>query len=139
MTKKRFLIVVAIVIAVVAIFIYAKSAFGIAAGNGIYYSQKNSGYYLQFKDDKTFVVAYNPKKDINYDETFTPVSRMDAIRLLLAYASTMNFKLFQMDVKSAFLNGLINEEIYVEQPSGFTDSLNPQHVYKLKKTLYGLK
>ena len=64
---------------------------------------------------------------------------MDAIRLLLAYASHMNFKLFQMDVKSAFINGLINEEIYVEQPPRFADSKNPQHVYKLKKALYGLK
>uniref|UniRef100_A0A3Q7XZQ9 Uncharacterized protein LOC113786557 n=1 Tax=Cicer arietinum TaxID=3827 RepID=A0A3Q7XZQ9_CICAR len=63
----------------------------------------------------------------------------DAIRLLLAYACSMNFELYQMDVKSAFLNGYINEEVYVKQPPGFEDSKNPSHVYKLKKALYGLK
>lgn len=79
MTKKRILIIVAIVIAVAAaIFIFAKSALGITAGNGIYYSQKNSGYYLQFKDDKTFVVAYNPKKDINYDESAVHDEKIEA-------------------------------------------------------------
>ena len=79
MTKKRIFIIVAIVIAVAAaIFIFAKSALGITAGNGIYYSQKNSGYYLQFKDDKTFVVAYNPKKDINYDESTVHDEKIEA-------------------------------------------------------------
>ena len=59
--------------------------------------------------------------------------------MLLAYASIMNFKLYQMDVKSVFLNGLIQEEVYVEQPPGFENSDKPNHVYKLKKALYGLK
>nr|KYP70668.1 Retrovirus-related Pol polyprotein from transposon TNT 1-94 [Cajanus cajan] len=83
--------------------------------------------------------GYNQEEGIDYDETFAPVARIEAIRLLLAYSSIMNFKLYQMDVKSAFLNGLIQEEVYVEQPPGFVDFKYPNHVYKLKKALYGLK
>nr|KYP38726.1 Retrovirus-related Pol polyprotein from transposon TNT 1-94 [Cajanus cajan] len=83
--------------------------------------------------------GYNQEEGIDYDETFAPVARIEAIRLLLAYSSIKNFKLYQMDVKSAFLNGLIQEEVYVEQPPGFVDFKNPNHVYKLKKALYGLK
>ncbi|GKC91971.1 retrovirus-related pol polyprotein from transposon TNT 1-94, partial [Tanacetum coccineum] len=65
--------------------------------------------------------------------------RLESIRILLAYVCALDFKLFQMDVKSAFLNGFINEEVYVAQPSGFIDFKKPDHVYKLKKALYGLK
>ena len=72
-------------------------------------------------------------------ETYAPVARLEAIRILLAYACAHNIKLYQMDVKSAFLNGYINEEVYVEQPPGFEDDKKPNHVYKLKKALYGLK
>ncbi|WRX23683.1 Reverse transcriptase [Theobroma cacao] len=66
-------------------------------------------------------------------------ARIEAIRLLLAFACFMNFKLFQMDVNSAFLNGFIQEEVYVEQPSSFEDFEKPDHVFKLHKALYGLK
>ena len=83
--------------------------------------------------------GYNQEEGIDYDETFAPVARLEAIRLLLAYASSMNIKLYQMDVKSAFLNGIINEEVYVEQPPGFKSQEFPNHVYKLNKALYGLK
>ncbi|CAL9126648.1 unnamed protein product, partial [Musa textilis] len=76
---------------------------------------------------------------IDYKETFAPVARLEAIRMLLAYASSKDFKLFQMDVKSVFLNGFISEEVYVEQPPGFENSLFPKHVFKLTKALYGLK
>jgi hypothetical protein len=68
-----------------------------------------------------------------------PVARLESIRILLAYATHHGFKLYQMDVKSAFLNGPIKEEVYVEQPPGFEDSEYPNHVYKLSKALYGLK
>ncbi|GJY65799.1 retrovirus-related pol polyprotein from transposon TNT 1-94 [Tanacetum coccineum] len=67
------------------------------------------------------------------------VARLESIRILLAYVCALNFKIFQMDVKSAFLNGFINEEVYVAQPPGFIDFEKPYHVYKLKKALYGLK
>jgi hypothetical protein len=76
---------------------------------------------------------------LDFEETFAPVARLESIRILLAYATHHSFKLFQMDVKSAFLNGPIKEEVYVEQPPGFEDDRYPDHVYKLSKALYGLK
>jgi len=91
--------------------------------------------------NKAILVAkwYNQEKGIDYDETFAPVAKLEVVRLLLGFACMSGFKLFQMDVKSAFLNGIINEEVYVSQPPGFEDHLLPNHVYKLKKALYGLK
>nr|GEX06381.1 retrovirus-related Pol polyprotein from transposon TNT 1-94 [Tanacetum cinerariifolium] len=83
--------------------------------------------------------GYNQQEGIDYDETYAPVARLESIRILLAYACTLDFKLFQMDVKSAFLNGFINEEVYVAQPPGFIDFENLDHVYKHKKALYSLK
>nr|GEV89745.1 copia protein [Tanacetum cinerariifolium] len=83
--------------------------------------------------------GYNPQEGIDYDETYAPVARLESIRILLAYAYALDFKLFQMDVKSTLLNGFINEEVYVVQPLGFIDFEKPDHVYKLKKALYGLK
>ncbi|GJZ92974.1 copia protein [Tanacetum coccineum] len=83
--------------------------------------------------------GYNQQEGIDYDKTYAPVARLEPIRILLAYACALNFKLFQMDVKSAFLNGFINEEVYVAQPLGFINFAKPNHVYRLKKALYGLK
>ncbi|GJQ93756.1 retrovirus-related pol polyprotein from transposon TNT 1-94 [Tanacetum coccineum] len=83
--------------------------------------------------------GYNQQEGIDYDETYASVARLESIRILLAYACALDFKLFQMDVKSAFLNGFINEEVYMAQPPGFIDFEKPDHVYKLKKALYGLK
>jgi hypothetical protein len=76
---------------------------------------------------------------LDFRETYALVARLEAIRILLSYACAHNIKLYQMDIKSAFLNGYINKEVYVEQPLGFEDDKKPNHVYKLKKTLYGLK
>ena len=78
--------------------------------------------------------GYNQQEGIDFDETYAPVARLESIRILLAYACAHDFKLFQMDVKSAFLNGF-----YVAQPPGFVDFEKPNHVFKLKKSLYGLK
>nr|GEX59498.1 copia protein [Tanacetum cinerariifolium] len=83
--------------------------------------------------------GYNQQEGIDYDETYAPVARLESIRILLAYACALDFKLFQMDVKSAFLNGFINDEVYVAQPLGFIDFTKANHVYRLKKALYGLK
>ncbi|GJU63632.1 retrovirus-related pol polyprotein from transposon TNT 1-94 [Tanacetum coccineum] len=82
---------------------------------------------------------YNQQEGIYFDETYTPVARLESIRIRLAYACAHDFKIYQMDVKSAFLNGFINEEVYVAQPPGFVDFKKPNHVFKLKKALYGLK
>ncbi|KAK1631017.1 hypothetical protein QYE76_005332 [Lolium multiflorum] len=76
---------------------------------------------------------------MDFEDTFAPVARLEAIRLLLAFASFHNFKLYQMDVKSAFLNGPLKETAYVAQPPGFKDPCRPNHVYLLHKALYGLK
>nr|GEV38172.1 retrovirus-related Pol polyprotein from transposon TNT 1-94 [Tanacetum cinerariifolium] len=91
--------------------------------------------------NKATLVAqgYNQQEGIDYDETYASVARLESIRILLAYACVLDFKLFQMDVKSAFLNGFINEEVYVAQPPGFIDYEKPDHVYKIKKALYDLK
>ena len=83
--------------------------------------------------------GYIQVEGINFDETFAPVARLESIRILLAITSHLNFKLYQMDVKSAFLNGMLQEEVYVEQPKGFVDPHRPDDVYKLKRALYGLK
>jgi transposase InsO family protein len=83
--------------------------------------------------------GYAQVEGIDFEETFSPVSRMEAIRLLLAYACSKNIKVYQMDVKSTFLNGELEEEVYIEQPEGFQLSENTDYVCKLKKALYGLK
>ncbi|GKB09619.1 retrovirus-related pol polyprotein from transposon TNT 1-94, partial [Tanacetum coccineum] len=83
--------------------------------------------------------GYSQEEGIDYDETFAPVARMEAIRIFLAFATYMNFKVYQMDVKSTFLNGKLKEEVYVKQPPGFKSSEFPEYVYKLDKALYGLK
>jgi hypothetical protein len=83
--------------------------------------------------------GYSQVEGLDFDETYASVARLESIRILLAYATYHGFKLYQMDVKSAFLNGPIKEEVYVEQPPGFEDNEYPNHVYKLSKAFYGLK
>jgi hypothetical protein len=82
---------------------------------------------------------YTQVEGLDFGETYALVARLEAIRIVLAYTCAHNIKLYQMDVKSVFLNGYINEEVYVEQSPGFKDDKKPNHVYKLKKTLYGLR
>jgi hypothetical protein len=83
--------------------------------------------------------GYSQVEGLDFGETFAPVARLEAIRILLAFTTPKGFKLYQMDVKSAFLNGVIQEEVYVRQPRGFESSKYPDRVYKLSKALYGLK
>ncbi|GJZ11985.1 putative ribonuclease H-like domain-containing protein [Tanacetum coccineum] len=103
--------------------------------------------YRNKKDERRIVVrnkarlvtqGHKQEEGIDYDEVFAPVTRIKAIRLFLAYASFMNFLVYQMDVKSAFLYGTIEEEVYVCQPPGFVDPEFPNKVYKVEKALYGL-
>ena len=85
------------------------------------------------------VQGYNQEKGIYYDESFAPIAIMEAIRILIAYAAHMEFKLYQMDVKSDFLNEFLQEEVYVKQAPSFENSKYPEYVYKLDKALYGLR
>nr|GEZ63700.1 integrase, catalytic region, zinc finger, CCHC-type, peptidase aspartic, catalytic [Tanacetum cinerariifolium] len=79
------------------------------------------------------------EEGIDFEESFAPVARLEAIRIFLAYVAHKNMVVYQMDVKTAFLKGNLREDVYVSQPDGFVDPDNPNHVYKLKKSLYGLK
>ncbi|GJW48182.1 putative reverse transcriptase domain-containing protein [Tanacetum coccineum] len=103
--------------------------------------------YRNKKDERGIVVrnkarlvaqGYKQEEGIDYNEVFAPVARIEAIRLFLAYASLMNFFVYQMDVKSAFIYGTIEDEVYVSQPLGFMDPEFPEKVYKVEKALYGL-
>nr|GEX15492.1 retrovirus-related Pol polyprotein from transposon TNT 1-94 [Tanacetum cinerariifolium] len=85
------------------------------------------------------VRGYRQEEGLDFEESFALVARMEAIRIILAYAAHKSFIVFQMDVKNAFLHGSLKEDIYVYQPEGFIDVDHPSHVYKLKKALYGLK
>ncbi|GJW05808.1 putative ribonuclease H-like domain-containing protein, partial [Tanacetum coccineum] len=103
--------------------------------------------YRNKKDERGIVIrnkarlvaqGHTQEEGIDYDEVFAPVARIEAIRIFLAYASYMGFTVYQMDVKSAFLYGQIEEEVYVCQPPGFEDPDHPDKVYKVVKALYGL-
>ncbi|GKD89464.1 retrovirus-related pol polyprotein from transposon TNT 1-94 [Tanacetum coccineum] len=91
--------------------------------------------------NKAWLVAkgYRQEEGIDFEESFALVARLKAIRIFLAFAAHMNMVVYQMDVKTAFLNGILCEEVYVCQSDGFVDPENPNHVYKLKKDLYWLK
>jgi len=91
--------------------------------------------------NKSRLVAqgYTQVDGLNFGETYALVARLEAIRILLAYACAHNIKLYQIDVKSAFLNGYVNGQVYVEQPPSFEDDKKPYHIYKLRKALYVLK
>ncbi|GJY47639.1 retrovirus-related pol polyprotein from transposon TNT 1-94 [Tanacetum coccineum] len=91
--------------------------------------------------DKARLVAkgYRQEEGIDFEESFAPVARIEAIRIFIANAATKNMIIYQMDVRIAFLNGDLQEEVFVSQPEGFKDQDNPTHVYRLKKALYGLK
>ncbi|GJZ47783.1 putative ribonuclease H-like domain-containing protein [Tanacetum coccineum] len=83
--------------------------------------------------------GYRQEEGIDFEESFAPVARIEAIRIFIANAASKNMTIYQMDVKTTFLNGELKEEVYVSQPEGFVDPDHPTHVYRLKKALYGLK
>ncbi|GKE63689.1 retrovirus-related pol polyprotein from transposon TNT 1-94, partial [Tanacetum coccineum] len=90
---------------------------------------------------KIILVAkgFRQEEGLDFEESFAPVARLEAIRIFIANAASKNMTVYQMDVKTAFLNGELKEEVYVHQPEGFVDPERPHHVYRLKKALYGLK
>nr|GEZ07096.1 hypothetical protein [Tanacetum cinerariifolium] len=85
----------------------------------------------------TIARRYHQEEGIDFEESFVPVARLEAIRIVIAYAAHMNMIVYQMDVTMTFLNGILREEVYVGQPDGFVDQDSPNHVYKLKKALSG--
>ncbi|XP_042983357.1 uncharacterized protein LOC122312768, partial [Carya illinoinensis] len=106
---------------------------------GKFDAKSDEGIFLGYSTNSKAYRVFN-KKTLTVQESMHVVfDELEAIRMLLAYACYKDFKLFQMDVKSAFLNGFINEEVYVEQPPGFENHISPNHVFKLTKALYGLK
>ncbi|GKB11715.1 retrovirus-related pol polyprotein from transposon TNT 1-94 [Tanacetum coccineum] len=114
---------------------YGKKAIGI---KWVYRNKKDERGIVVRNKSRLVAQGYKQEEGIDYDEVFAPVARIKAIRLFLAYASFMNFLEYQMDVKSAFLYGTIEEEVYVSQPPGFVDPEFPKKVYKVEKALYGL-
>ncbi|GKF75522.1 retrovirus-related pol polyprotein from transposon TNT 1-94, partial [Tanacetum coccineum] len=91
--------------------------------------------------NKTRLVAkgYRQEEGIDFEESFAPVARLQVVRMFIAFAAHKNITIFQMDVKTAFLNGPLKEEVYVSQPERFIDPEFLDHIYRLKKALYGLK
>ncbi|GKB19681.1 retrovirus-related pol polyprotein from transposon TNT 1-94, partial [Tanacetum coccineum] len=105
----------------------------------IFKNKKDESSLVIRNKARLVAVGYCQQEGIDYDETFAPVARIEAIHLFLAYAAHKDFTVFQMDVKMVFLNGIIKEEVYVGQPPGFVSKQYPDHVYALDKALYGLK
>nr|GEX01033.1 hypothetical protein [Tanacetum cinerariifolium] len=91
------------------------------------------------QDDEFTNPFCTSEEGINFEESFAPIARLEAVRIFVAYAAHRSFPIYQMDVKMAFLNGVLKEEIYVAQPDGFVDPDHPEKVYRLRKALYGLK
>ena len=89
--------------------------------------------------ERLFCKGYAQEEWIDYGETFSPIARLQGVRTMLSYSTYKGFKVYQMDVKSAFLNGILEEEVYIEQPKGFFDANNKNMVCRLHKDLYGLK
>nr|GEZ52156.1 retrovirus-related Pol polyprotein from transposon TNT 1-94 [Tanacetum cinerariifolium] len=105
----------------------------------IFKNKKDESSLVIRNKARLVAVGYSQQEGIDYDETFAPFARIEAIRLFLAYVDHKDFTVFQMDVKIAFLNGILKKEVYVGQPLGFVSKQYPDHVYALEKALYGLK
>lgn len=105
----------------------------------VFRTKLNADCSINKYKSRLVVKGYAQIFGVDYSDTFTPVSRLDTIRLVLVVAAQQGWKVFQLDVKSAFLNGVLQEEIYVEQPEGFVMHGEEDKVYLLKKSLYGLK
>ncbi|GJS31924.1 putative ribonuclease H-like domain-containing protein [Tanacetum coccineum] len=114
---------------------YGKKAIGT---KWVYQNKKDERGVVVRNKARLVAQGHRQEEGIDYDEVFTPVARIEAIRIFLAFASYMGFIVYQMDVKSAFLYGKIDEEVYVSQPLGFLDHKYPQKVYKVVKALYRL-
>ncbi|GKA10435.1 retrovirus-related pol polyprotein from transposon TNT 1-94 [Tanacetum coccineum] len=91
------------------------------------------------RPNKVMLIGYRQEEGIDFEESFAHVARLEVVRIFLAFVAHMNMIVYQMDVKTEFLNGILHEEVYVSQLDGFVDPDNPNHVCRLKKDLYRLK
>jgi hypothetical protein len=98
---------------------------------GVFHNKQDEHGVVTGNKARLVAKGYSQVEGLDFDETYAPIARLESIRILLAYAAYHGFKLYQMDVKSAFLNGPIKEEVFVEKPPGFEDNEYPNHVYKL--------
>jgi hypothetical protein len=105
----------------------------------VYKTKKNVKGEVQRYKARLVAKGYKQREDIDYGEVFAPIARLETIKLMISLAAQHRWKIYQLNVKSAFLNGFLEEEIYVEQPLGYIKAKNNSKVYKLKKALYGLK
>ncbi|GKD97026.1 retrovirus-related pol polyprotein from transposon TNT 1-94 [Tanacetum coccineum] len=104
------------------------------------WKNKNDAKNIVIRNKSRLVAkGYKQEEGIDFKESFAPFARLEAIKMFVAFAAHKNITIFQMDVKTTFLNGPLKEEVYVSQPDGFVNLDFPDHVYKLKKALYGLK
>ncbi|CAL8161243.1 unnamed protein product [Prunus armeniaca] len=115
---------------------FAKPVIGV---KWVYKTKLNLDGTVQKNKARLVAKGYSQKPGIDYNETFAPVARLDTIRTLIALVAQKEWSLYQLDVKSAFLNGVLKEEVYVDQPQGFVKKDEETKVYKLHKALYGLK
>nr|GFA97385.1 retrovirus-related Pol polyprotein from transposon TNT 1-94 [Tanacetum cinerariifolium] len=120
--------------------IFASEPSSDASSSGDIYKVKLDKYGDVLKNKARLVAkGYRQEDGIDFEESFAPVARIEAIRIFIANATSKNMTIYQIDVKTAFLNGELKEEVYVSQPEGFVDPDHPTHVYRLKKAFYGLK
>nr|GFC75192.1 retrovirus-related Pol polyprotein from transposon TNT 1-94 [Tanacetum cinerariifolium] len=102
-------------------------------------NKKDEDQTIIRKKARLVAKGYVQEEGIDFEKSFAPVARLEAIRIFIAYATHKSFPIYQMDVKTAFLNGPMKEEVYVAQPGGFVDPDHLEKVYRLRKALYGLK
>ncbi|GJV75843.1 retrovirus-related pol polyprotein from transposon TNT 1-94 [Tanacetum coccineum] len=106
---------------------------------GLWKNKKDKDQTAIRNKSRLVAKGYAQEEGIDFEESFAPVARLEAVRIFIAYAAHKSFPIYQMDVKTAFLNGPLKEEVYVAQPDKFVDPDHPNKVYRLRKALYGLK
>ncbi|GJZ79996.1 retrovirus-related pol polyprotein from transposon TNT 1-94 [Tanacetum coccineum] len=119
--------------------VYRPDGKNIIAVKWIWKNKSDADNIVIRNKSRLVVKGYKQEEGIDFEESFAPIARLEAVRMFVAFAAHKNITIFQMDVKDVFLNGPLKEEVYVSQPVGFVNPDFPDHVYRLKKALYSLK